>query len=40
MMGEPADIETVRPDLAYILTLRNDMVIGIKSVNLTFDGDS
>ncbi|HOV26462.1 MAG TPA: S-layer homology domain-containing protein [Pseudobacteroides sp.] len=37
--GIPADIETVRPDLAYILTLRNDMVIGIKSVNLTFDGD-
>jgi len=37
--GIPADIETVKPDSVYIMTLRNDMVIGIKSVNLTLDGD-
>lgn len=37
--GIPAAIETVKPDSIYILTLRDDMVTGIKSVNLTLDGD-
>ncbi|KNY27184.1 S-layer homology domain-containing protein [Pseudobacteroides cellulosolvens] len=37
--GIPAAMETVKPDSIYILTLRDDMVTGIKSVNLTLDGD-
>jgi hypothetical protein len=37
--GMPAAIETVRPDSIYIITLKDDMVTDINSVNLTLDGD-
>ncbi|HEY9059082.1 MAG TPA: S-layer homology domain-containing protein [Pseudobacteroides sp.] len=37
--GIPAAIETVKPDSIYILTIKDNMVTDIKSVNLTLDGD-
>ncbi|MDP4180571.1 MAG: S-layer homology domain-containing protein [Bacillota bacterium] len=38
--GKPATIDQIKPDLTFILTIKNNMVTDINSANLTLNGDT